>query len=480
MAMTLRQVQKLISAARRSGGPRPFPPHAVDDVQAFVEHTYSRSLNAMRVLHDGSLAGVNQHGQRMFFQDFARTVDRLVRKFGPNRTLDSFRKAPLKPEPLPTMPASGSGGGSPPPPGSKPSAEPMPAKPSSSAASAQPAPAPQKQEEWVPTPPAPPPPPKPLTEAEKQAAALENLRQKLQQAREQMQAAGDDQQQQVKAKVTEKRLKADIKAARKRQSHAARKAGQQSSPSMHAYKRAAGMCGRLRKVKPRLRARVADLINRLVEKGSAGDTLTPIPLFSARKVVKRMVVRRPLGNAFKEDSDAGRPVTLFLPDVSPSCSTQAQVACDISNAAGYAGVAGSDVIVFPHSNGEIEPGEGPKCTPWFNGRPKVLTEQELKVLFQELTLGPNKYDIRAVVAVGDHHAVKLYCEIAARFEIKRFVWLHNKKSPEGPRIVPLFYGDGTHLGSGPEWSPAATKKTTLVVGCVDEQTILKGLELSLH
>lgn len=446
-------------------------------MQAFVEHTYSHRLDSMRVLHDGTFSGVDRNGRRVYFQDFARTIDSMVRKFGPNRPLDSFRKAPPEPQ---STPPSGSGGGSPPPPTPKPAGKPQQSQSGSSAAQAQPA-QPQKQEEWEPTPPAPPPPPKPLTETEKQANTLANLRQKLQQLREQQpgQTEADAPQKPAPAKAVEKQLKADIKAARKKQSRLARKAGQESAPSLAAYRRAAGMCGSLRKVRPRLRAQVAELINRLVEKGSAGDTLTPIPLFSAKKVVKRMVVRRPLGNAFKEDSNAGRPVTLFLPDVSPSCSKQAQVACDISNAAGYAGVAGSDVIVFPHSNGEIEPGEGPKCTPWFNGQPKLLHERELKTLFRELTIGPNKYDIRAVVAVGDHHAVALYREIAMRFEIKKFVWLHNKRSPVGPKVVPLFYSDGTGMGHCEAWPAAATKKTTLVVGCVDEATILKGFELSL-
>lgn len=472
---TLRHLQRYISSAARTNLDRYFrslPPDTRREANAFLGTMFGPGTEGVRILPAGSLVTYDAGGNKRVYHDFRSRVDKLVRQHGPNRTLSSFLPPPPKPPEQPSSgnenqrssgqqqarPQSGQNSGESPSPqsGQPQSGSPQAGKPN---------PQPEAEEPWVPTPPAPPPPPKPLSEAEKQAQTLESLRQQLEDIRQQKKESAGEM-----AKQIEKMKKAEIKAARKRQSRIACKHGKETGPSIQARQRAAGTCGRLRKVSPKLRARVADLINQLVDiKGSAGDSLITIPVLSARKVVKRLVVRRPLGNAFKEDSNAGRPVTLFLPDVSPSCSRQAQIACDISNAAGYAGVSGSDVIVFPHSNGAVES----EYVPWFNGQPKMVSRKEVSTLFHDLTLGQTPYEIRAVVAVGDHDAYNLYRSIAARVGVKRFVWLHNLPSRTGPTVVPPTL-------HGHEWPSTALDKTTMVVGCRDEESILRGLELSLH
>ena len=217
---------------------------------------------------------------------------------------------------------------------------------------------------------------------------------------------------------------------------------------------------------------MTSLINRILGKGLAGDQLTPIPVTDNRRLVKKMLIRRPLANAFKEDSDSGRPAILFLPDISPSCAAQAQAACDIANAAGYAGVPGADVLVMPHFNGGID-SDCEEYMPWCNGRPMTLNRREQDKLFAEATTG-RRFNIRAVVIVGDHDGSHLYRQMAEQPKFRHIIWLHNwpAKKKSGPVLLGQSKCDLPAFG----WPQSNTKKLRLVFGCTTAEFMMAGLE----
>lgn len=269
-----------------------------------------------------------------------------------------------------------------------------------------------------------------------------------------------------------RKAKKKLKDARRAASF--NKVAESSGPSLSARQSIAQANGRLQRVPQKLRNRMAVLINRLVEQGgTTGENLSPIPVLSSTKLVKRMVVRRPLPNALKEDTVIGRPVVLFLPDVSPSCAAQAQVACDLANAAGYAGVSGSDVLVFPHSNGEVDSDE--EYVPWFNGRPLITDAREVSKTFEDVCAGRSKFRVRVVVFLGDHDAVDRYGAIAGLRSVTRALWLHNRRvNTAQKRPVPAA------PGMRPNWSQDAMEKLSMVAGCVDQSTMLTGFDMALR
>jgi hypothetical protein len=269
---------------------------------------------------------------------------------------------------------------------------------------------------------------------------------------------------------------AAVKAAKRKVGQARKKFSfnaktQAAGVSLHARKQVSRGLGRLQRVSQKLRNQMAELINRLVEQGgTVGETFGPVPVLSAAKLVKRMVVRRPLANALKEDTIAGRPAVLFLPDISPSCAEQAQTACDLANAAGYAGVAGSDVLVLPHFNGGVDSSE--EYIPWFNGKPVATSPGEVKRLFADVCGGMSSYRVRVVVMLGDHDAVDRYGEIAALGSVTRVLWLHNVSTSSGqPEPAPARLL--------PSWTPEAKEKLSMVAGCVDQSRMLRGFDMAL-
>lgn len=269
-----------------------------------------------------------------------------------------------------------------------------------------------------------------------------------------------------------KRIRRALKDARRTVS-----SGPNSGPSLEARKQIAGAHGRLRNVSPALRAEMAALINLLVGQGkAAGGQMGPIPVLSPRKLVSRMLSQRPLANALKEDVVTGRPVTLFLPDVSPSCARQAQAACDVANAAGYSGVSGSDVLVFPHSNGFIDETDD-TYVPWFNGKPYTTDRAEIARLFREVTSGRGKWRVRAVVIIGDHDGVCLYQQIAALPRIARMAWLHNEQMDYPKRTLSMAEGDARGLRG---WPPESLQKVSMVYGCTTQPHMVKGLRMALQ
>jgi hypothetical protein len=306
-------------------------------------------------------------------------------------------------------------------------------------------------------------PPKPQPSPEQQAlkAAQQAYRDALARAKQAPQSSGS-------ASVSA--AKRNLQMARRKASH--NRVAQASAPSLVARKTIAGAHGRLQRVPPKLRQQVADLINRLVDRGgSAGENFAPIPVLSARKLVQRMVVRRPLPNALKEDSMTGRPCVLFLPDVSPSCEAQAQIACDLANAAGYAGVSGSDVLVFPHSNGEVDSTEN--YIPWFNGKPVATDPGQVERLFDQVCGGQSCYRVRVVVFIGDHDATEQYRKVIGLKSVTRAIWLHNYFS--GKYAVP----ETVESGMIPDWNPELLSKLSMVQGCTNLPTMLKGFKIAL-
>jgi len=243
-------------------------------------------------------------------------------------------------------------------------------------------------------------------------------------------------------------------------------------PSRMAKRQIADATARLRRVSPKLRRQLAEVINRLVAtSGTAGEELSTVPMIDSRKLVKRMLVRRPLANALKEDVQRGRPVTLFLPDISLSCSAQAQDACDLANAAGYAGVAGSDVLVLPHSNGCVESGDA--YTPWFNGKPAPMSKTQFAEVLDQVVRGTSKYRVRVVVAIGDHDAEEMYHEVARLRQVTKLIWLHNDTMDGSSNAV------RARSSYRPDWDADGLEKLHLIYGCVDQVQMLRGLNLAI-
>jgi hypothetical protein len=261
-----------------------------------------------------------------------------------------------------------------------------------------------------------------------------------------------------------------FKTARKQASF--NRAAMASSPSLSARKRLTSAHGRLRRVPQKLRSQMAELINRLVSQtGTTGLQLGPIPVLSARKLVNRMLVQRPLQNALKEDSVSGRPVTLFLPDVSPSCEAQAQIACDLANAASYAGLTGSDVLVFPHANGQVDRSE--EYFPWLNGKPITTNVAEIPQIFDDVCGGRSRFTVRVAVFIGDHDAVDHYGSVAALKTVLRAVWLHNyRDSSSREGVTPVTAGSFLHPG----WSSGVDRKLSMVAGCTSMASMLSGFD----
>lgn len=314
-------------------------------------------------------------------------------------------------------------------------------------------------------------PPKPR---DPEQARKDRAQEATQEAKKKLQAAQDDAKARPHSSVAAqqvRRAKRQLKDAR-----AAASVAKNDGPSLKVRRRISTAHGRLRGVSPTLRAEMAALINLLVGQGAAaGGQAAPIPVLSPRKLVTRMLSRRPLANALKEDIVTGRPVTLFMPDISPSCAVSAQAACDVANAAGYAGVTGSDVLVFPHSNGCVNDEYGDEYVPWFNGKPFTTDRKEIARLFAAVTSGNSRWRVRAVVIIGDHDGEELYHQIAALRQIARMVWLHNDPGLDRSLCV-ADEADCKLYG----WKPESVRKVSLVYGCTTQRHMVKGMRVALQ
>lgn len=474
MSLTLRQLQKWFSAAERGIAHAGYDSSRLGRLGQFVSG--NNRWRRANVQADGSLqnacncpecrqAGKVASGVRSL-------VDRWSREYGPNADLleviehEMAKRQQDQNPPPQSQPGQGQqqgqtqqgqaqpgqGQGQP-----QPSNQTQPTGPASGGGNGEP----------VDQQPSPPPAPKPVPKPQPspQQKALEAAKSELKSAIEAAAKQG------VKPEASSKVLAARRKLRQSRKAASFNAKAEAAGVSLVSRKQVSRGLGRLQRVPQKLRNQMAELINRLVEQGgTVGDTFGPVPVLSATKLVKRMVVRRSLPNALKEDTVAGRPVVLFLPDISPSCAEQAQAACDLANAAGYAGVSGSDVLVLPHFNGGVQSDE--EYIPWFNGAPAATSVREAERLFHEVCSGQSRYRVRVVVMLGDHDAVSRYGNIAALRSVTRVLWLHNAKTSSGrpePAASRLL----------PSWSPEAMEKLSMMVGCVDQSRMLRGFDMAL-
>ena len=407
--------------------------------------------------------------------DIQSSIDSLVRKYGHNARLADVLAAERPP------------GGGP----KEQNAE-NTAEASSAAASDATSPGDQPQAGSGPVPATPHPETAPFNAADSAPGAQSDLEEQARLRQERRQKRVDEMQElrhklkemasskKTGSKTRVRRLVAEQKALRnkfKQKRAAVSRVPQAAAPSLQERTMVARACGRLHRVPAWLRATMAQVINKLVANGgTAGEEMSQIPSLHASKLVQRMVSHRPLPGALKEDVCKGRPVTLFLPDISPSCAAQAQISCDIANAAGHAGVAGSDVLVFPHSNGCVEADEDQSYTPWFNGRPILNNVENVAKLFDQLIQGESKYKIRVVICIGDHDALRTYRDVANLPDLTNLIWLHNYciNGSVEPRVV------DEQCEAYPLWEPEIKEKLTLVSSCCDQKTIIKGLKCALQ
>lgn len=472
MSFTLRQLQKTLSHSKRQRGSR-MTPMSGDNAELIGQaaklatgkerfrRAFIRDGVAVNSCDCPRCAGVGRNA------DIQSKIDSWTSKYGPNAELRDVIAAEMQK----TSNQSGSGGdgdsGTP--------AQPHPPQQGghgSDGGHGEPNSEQPDNGNAQPTGSAPNQPARDSAQAPAQPAATPE-QQALQQAREAVAAAMRAARQQPKSATAQSALAQSrklLKTARKRASfnHAA----MSSSPSLSARKHLTSAHGRLRRVPQKLRSQMAELINRLVSQaGTTGSQLGPIPVLSARKLVNRMLVQRPLQNALKEDSVSGRPVTLFLPDVSPSCEAQAQIACDLANAASYAGLTGSDVLVLPHANGQVDRSE--EYFPWLNGKPVTTDVAEIPQIFDDVCSGRSRFTVRVAVFIGDHDAVDHYGSVAALKTVLRVVWLHNyRDSSWRDCVTPV--NTGSFLR--PEWHSDAARKLSMMAGCISMDSMLRGFD----
>ena len=184
------------------------------------------------------------------------------------------------------------------------------------------------------------------------------------------------------------------------------------------------------------------------------------PRWDSSKLVKRVVARRPLWPARREEF--GRPSILVLPDVSGSCAPIAEQSLRLARAAAALGVPGADVIIVSHVNGE------PRETQVNNAAPRYTRYDSSQAIgyYRRLTL---KYHVTAVLAVGDGQGEWVYRELASHPAINRLVWLDNTRCRvlPAPRRVEL-------MG----WPKAARAKAICLEACPAED-FAGCLELAL-
>jgi hypothetical protein len=479
MDLTIRQVQRLLHKSRTN--PNTLVAEGVRDIAQLANHLVGLNIVAVGAVHNGHLwmsvaSNFAPRGTRAMYAylDPHHAVDRLCRKYGPNASVKDIIKQeqPAKQPPQPPKPESGEGSDADADGHEDADAETQ-AEPSTSAKDM--AKAREAAEDWRADEAA----RQRQAEAEAQAAAArKKLADNLAAAKAKALAEAKKAAQNAKRQPSGYRRCGAKQALKKaRQAVSFSQAAEASGPSLASRHALSSANGRLRAVPAALRSQMAELLNRLVgNTGNTGGNVGPIPVYDSRRLVKRLLVKRPLPNALKEDVISGRPVTLILPDVSPPCAKQAQAACDIANAAGYAGVSGSDVLVLPHSNGCIEE-HVDAYMPWFNGRPVDVRGTALRTLFRTIITGKSSYKLRVVIAVGDHDAVDMYEQLAGLRQVTRLIWLHNASGRHGGlrnRVVTSTPEDC------PGWVPDSLKKLSLIWGCHSQRRMLKGLALSLR
>lgn len=122
--------------------------------------------------------------------------------------------------------------------------------------------------------------------------------------------------------------------------------------------------------------------------------------------------------------EQGRPVILIMADVSGSCASFSQQSVAVAKAASRLGVPGADVLVLTHSNGYPEELEhnGKAVPEAIATRPSRRYANENEAWYDALT---QRFQIQAVVALGDWDAAEEYLFLAAHPAVERLIWLDN-------------------------------------------------------
>lgn len=123
--------------------------------------------------------------------------------------------------------------------------------------------------------------------------------------------------------------------------------------------------------------------------------------------------------------ETGRPVILIMADVSGSCSGFSEESVMVAKAASKLGVPGADVLVLSHSNGY-------PCELEHNGKVVPLDAIAVRSGYEHAHTNAGWYDaltrryqIQAVVALGDWDAADDYVRLAQNPMVDRFIWLDN-------------------------------------------------------
>lgn len=251
--------------------------------------------------------------------------------------------------------------------------------------------------------------------------------------------------------------------------------GRTSTKAKHSH---GGVTAEMRRVgiTSTLIKRARKAIARLVE---GGETTTG-PRYDWTEFSVRLKSYRPVAPARKEEE--GRPAILILADVSGSCSGFADKSLMVAQAVAKAGIGGADVIIVAHSNGN--PVE------WsVNGKRAESLDVDWGESLRWYEDVLRRFNLEAVIALGDWDAEWLYHHLAELTSVKKFIWLDNwscstlevtvrkdlfKKASRNDDVswhTPWYFQE--------PWSPRAKAKTTYVVGCSEAEDFLKGLELGI-
>ncbi len=222
-------------------------------------------------------------------------------------------------------------------------------------------------------------------------------------------------------------------------------------------------------IEPRVVHDVRRALARLVEGGESETG----PRWDWQQFSERLLTARSVYPARREEK--GRPAILILADVSNSCSGFSEEALIVAKAAAQIGVAGRDVIAVAHSNGypdayQINSG---KVTPAIPVEGAICDSiAPILKWYDDLV---RKFDIQAVVVLGDWDAEWLYHHFAQSSRVRILAWLDNWSCNVMPPTLRQDIFEKLAAG----WEPAQRNKTRYVVGCKSATDFTRGLEIAL-
>ena len=260
------------------------------------------------------------------------------------------------------------------------------------------------------------------------------------------------------------------------------KRGGGRAPSTAAKHKYGGITAKMSRagITPTLIKQARQSLARLID---GGETQSG-PRWDWPEFCKRLQTGRPLQPARKEEE--GRPAILVLADVSGSCLGFSEESLLVAQAVARSGMVGADVVVVSHSNGypqgwQVNQGTpqpiegipwGDPALPWY--------EKNLR-----------RFNIQAVIALGDWDAEWLYHWLAELPMVRRLIWLDNWSASVIPPTLrrdlfqkasrnrqDVYFNSPWHFEQ--PWSRAARGKATYVVGCSVAKDFVKGISLALR